>query len=86
MRAFSVNVGVPLEVSWTGHTEAMADGFAAIASTIPLGRAASPEEIASAIIFVASDMASYVNGAVIPVDRGHIAAAGVHQSLAKERA
>jgi len=86
MRAFSVNVGVPLEVSWTGHTEAMADGFAAIASTIPLGRAACPEENASAIIFVASDMASYANGAVILVDRGHIAAAGVHQSLAKERA
>jgi len=86
MRAFSVNVGVPREVSWTGHTEAMADGFAAIASTIPLGRVASPEEIASAIIFVASDMAGYVNGAVIPVDGGHMAAAGVHQSLAKERA
>jgi len=86
MRVFSVNVGVPREVSWTGHTEAMADGFAAIASTIPLGRAPSPEEIASAIIFVASDMASYVNGAVILVDGGHIAAAGVHQSLAKEPA
>jgi len=86
MRAFSVNVGVPREVSWTGHTEAMADGFAAIASTIPLGRAAGSEEIASAIVFVASDMASYVNGAVIPVDGGHIAVADVYQSLAKEPA
>jgi hypothetical protein len=31
-------------------------------------------------------MASYVNGAVILVDGGHIAAAGVHQSVAKEPA
>ena len=86
MRALSVNVGVPREVSWTGHTEAIGDGFAAIASTVPPGRAAHPEEIAAAIVFVASDIASYVNGAVIPVDGGHIAAAGVHQSLAKEPA
>ena len=86
MRVLSVNVRVPRVVSWTRRTEATADGFAAIASTIPLGRAAGPEEIAAAIVFVASDMASYANGAVILVDRGHIAAAGVHQSLAKERA
>ena len=86
MRVLSVNVGVPRVVSWTRRTEATADGFAAIASTIPLGRAAGPGEISAAIVFVASDMASYVNGAVIPVDGGHMAAAGVHQSLAKERA
>ena len=57
MRVVSGNVGVPREVSWTRHTEATADGFAAIASTIPLGRAAAGE-IAAAIVFVASDMAS----------------------------
>ena len=33
-----------------------------------------------------ANIAGYVNGAVIPVDGAHIAAAGVHQSLAKERA
>jgi len=77
---------VPREVSWTGHTEAIGDGFAAIASTVPFGRAAHPEEIAAAIVFPGSDMASYVSGAVIAVDGGHIAVAGVYQSLAKEPA
>ena len=57
----------------TPGTEAMGDGFAAIVSTIPLGRAAAPEEIAETIAFLASDRASYLNGAVVPVDGGRIA-------------
>ena len=51
----------------------MGDGFAAIVSTIPLGRAAHPEEIAETILFLASDRASYLNGAVVPVDGGRVA-------------
>jgi NAD(P)-dependent dehydrogenase (short-subunit alcohol dehydrogenase family) len=57
----------------TPGTDAMGDGFAAIVSTIPLGRAADPDEIAEAIVFVASDRASYLNGAVVPVDGGRVA-------------
>ncbi len=57
----------------TPGTEAQGDGFAAIVANIPLGRAAAPEEIAETIVFLASDKASYLNGAVIPVDGGRVA-------------
>jgi len=42
------------------------------AARIPLGRIASPEEIADAIVFIASDAARYVNGAELVVDGGII--------------
>jgi len=57
----------------TPGTEAMGEGFSAIVSTIPLGRAAEATEIAETIAFLASDRASYLNGAVIPVDGGRVA-------------
>jgi meso-butanediol dehydrogenase / (S,S)-butanediol dehydrogenase / diacetyl reductase len=47
------------------------DGPAAsIAARVPLGRWGQPEDVANAILFLASDESSHVSGANIPVDGG----------------
>jgi NAD(P)-dependent dehydrogenase (short-subunit alcohol dehydrogenase family) len=38
----------------------------------PLNRAATPEEVANVVLFLASDRASWVSGAVVPVDGGYL--------------
>jgi 3-oxoacyl-[acyl-carrier protein] reductase len=41
-----------------------------IAAQVPLGRFCSPDEIADVVTFIASTQASYITGAIIPVDGG----------------
>jgi NAD(P)-dependent dehydrogenase (short-subunit alcohol dehydrogenase family) len=53
----------------SGGREAI-EKFPALVQGAPMGRAAEPEEIAEVACFLASDRASFVTGAVIPIDGG----------------
>ncbi|MFF4957592.1 SDR family NAD(P)-dependent oxidoreductase [Streptomyces sp. NPDC001222] len=57
----------------TEGTAALGEGLDGLAAEAPAGRPASPEEIAASIVFLASDTAGFVHGAVLPVDGGRTA-------------
>jgi NAD(P)-dependent dehydrogenase (short-subunit alcohol dehydrogenase family) len=53
-----------------GVPDEMVNKLAALA---PAGRVAQPEELAAAIVFLASDDASFVHGVTLAVDGGRVA-------------
>jgi NAD(P)-dependent dehydrogenase (short-subunit alcohol dehydrogenase family) len=46
---------------------------AALVTGVPMGRLGLSEELANAIVFIASDEASFITGHVLNVDGGHTA-------------
>jgi NAD(P)-dependent dehydrogenase (short-subunit alcohol dehydrogenase family) len=60
----------------TGMLERIAGGaerIAAVAATIPAGRIGTPEEVADAILFLASDRSRYISGQILAVNGGKTA-------------
>jgi 3-oxoacyl-[acyl-carrier protein] reductase len=69
-RSITVNVVAPGPVE-TDMTAALTDEQRAkMIDAVPLGRTATPKEIAGVVAFLASHDAAYITGAVIPVDGG----------------
>ncbi|KFC72171.1 5-keto-D-gluconate-5-reductase [Bosea sp. LC85] len=74
-KGINVNAIAPGYVE-SNNTQALredADRNAAILSRIPAGRWGKPSDIGGAAVFLASDAAAYVHGAIIPVDGGWLA-------------
>jgi len=63
-----VQRGIQADAQAHGITEA--EALQRNQARIPLGRFARPEEVAAVAVFLASDKASYVTGAIIPMDGG----------------
>jgi NAD(P)-dependent dehydrogenase (short-subunit alcohol dehydrogenase family) len=69
-RSITVNVVAPGPVA-TDMTAALGDKrIEELTAAVPLGRMATPDEIAGVVSFLASADAAYITGAVIPVDGG----------------
>ncbi len=69
VRVCSVNVGL-CRTGLTGEHYGGDASVAAIEQTIPLGRMARPDEVANVVLFLASDLASYISGASIECHGG----------------
>jgi NAD(P)-dependent dehydrogenase (short-subunit alcohol dehydrogenase family) len=57
----------------TEGTDAMGEALDQLAAAAPAGRPASAQEIAEAIVFLVSERASFIQGAILPVDGGRVA-------------
>ncbi|GGV75833.1 SDR family oxidoreductase [Streptomyces massasporeus] len=68
-----VNSVAPGPIRTDMAVDTVGDMFEAFSRSTPLGRAGEPEEIAEAVVFLASDRAGYITGAVLTADGGLVA-------------
>lgn len=77
----------PIDTAWT-HKETgpmTKKHESLIIGATPMGRRGTPEEVANVYLFLASDEASYITGALFPVDGGISAAKGAVGMEAKDK-
>ncbi len=64
----------PIDTEMLERITGGTDRVASVAATVPAGRVGTPEEVADAIVFLASDQATYITGQILHVNGGKTAA------------
>ena len=72
-RGIRVNAVAPGTIATEAVVELPEEYIAPMRETHPIGRLGEPAEVANAILFLASDEASFVTGAILSVDGGYLA-------------
>ena len=72
-------IATPAEAQLNGRDPSMTGHWS------PLGHFGHPDEYGNVVLFLASDLSSFMTGAVLPVDGGTLAAAGWYLRMDKKR-
>ena len=70
IRANAISPGPMATPAFLGWLASVRDGQRRFEAQVPTGRLGTPEDIAHAAVFLASDEASFINGVTLPVDGG----------------